>query len=479
LKFLNQARKFLQNLAAEPESKVQYFNVTCASGHRVRGERTEGYQALRCPACGDGVFVLPRSPLPEPVAPVRSQPTKAAHAGGVWAPEGPIELASASGVTVEVGDDDAMANGAEISWEDVADEYLAPPGASPGDRVGSSGAPREDRPAAHTKKPAARPRGDERPEDAPLAGPRPKRGDQRVQPRDPLDGQAEAVGEHVEAPRAGRAVKRQRASVRPRVPEQVPGVVVQRRPASRKRTINILIAIAIPLLVVATVAWRIREQRRQEYPLIAQEGRENGIPALEEGNFDKAYQLLSKAKAAVDGLGEAVEDAAEIKHAADEAEAFVNLCSRSLEELLAEAAPKSHDDWKARFDALYKGRYIVFDTHILEAPAPGQSSPVQLEYRVFPEGQTTSFKRNDFGSSERNGRIDLTGFQLFDKTAKQAGDRVTFAGKLASFEYNPNEECWVIKLQPKSGVYITHTKALEALGWPSITEADSQSEGQP
>src|ERR1700722_7577278 len=77
LKFLVRARKLFQALAPEPETPVQYFNVLCASGHRVRGERTEGYQALRCPACGEGVFVLPRSPLPEPVAPERPSTPKA------------------------------------------------------------------------------------------------------------------------------------------------------------------------------------------------------------------------------------------------------------------------------------------------------------------------------------------------------------------------------------------------------------------
>ncbi len=130
MKFLSRARKFLQGLGAEPESKVQYFNVTCASGHRVRGERTEGYQALRCPACGDGVFVLPRSPLPEPVAPARPQSAKAPGAGGGWPQEGPVELSDASRVSVEVVEDEAATNGAEILWEDVADEYITQPAPS-------------------------------------------------------------------------------------------------------------------------------------------------------------------------------------------------------------------------------------------------------------------------------------------------------------------------------------------------------------
>src|SRR6516164_8534156 len=104
LKFLGRAKRFLQDLATEPPGRVQYFNVRCASGHRVRGERTEGYQALRCPACGEGIFVLPRSPLPEPVAPARSSGRKVA-AGG-WVDEGPVELTDPGRVALEVAEDE-------------------------------------------------------------------------------------------------------------------------------------------------------------------------------------------------------------------------------------------------------------------------------------------------------------------------------------------------------------------------------------
>src|SRR5271156_5039696 len=91
----------------------------CASGHRVRGERTEGYQALRCPACGDGVFVLPRSPLPEPPAPPGMARRRG---GGARADEGSVELSDPAQGSVELDDGGAEA---EIVWDDD------PAGASP------------------------------------------------------------------------------------------------------------------------------------------------------------------------------------------------------------------------------------------------------------------------------------------------------------------------------------------------------------
>ena len=58
----NASRNFLQGLTgASAPNRVQYYQVNCPEGHRLRGERTEGYQGaslshLRrrdvCPAAG-------------------------------------------------------------------------------------------------------------------------------------------------------------------------------------------------------------------------------------------------------------------------------------------------------------------------------------------------------------------------------------------------------------------------------------------
>src|SRR3954465_6115006 len=65
----------LQGRGPSVPPRPQYYNVACPEGHVLRGLRTEGYQALRCPTCGEGIFVLPRSPLPDPPRPpARSRP---------------------------------------------------------------------------------------------------------------------------------------------------------------------------------------------------------------------------------------------------------------------------------------------------------------------------------------------------------------------------------------------------------------------
>ena len=106
--------------------------------------------------------------------------------------------------------------------------------------------------------------------------------------------------------------------------------------------------------------------------MIAEKGRIEGIPALDEGNFDKAYQLLSAAKSAVDALGGAVEGADEIRTAAAEAAIFVDLSPRLLEDMLEEAGRTDPDAWASKFETLYKGRAILIDSIITDEPEPGR-----------------------------------------------------------------------------------------------------------
>jgi hypothetical protein len=222
--------------------------------------------------------------------------------------------------------------------------------------------------------------------------------------------------------------------------------------------------------VVATVVLVFRRQRRQEYPLIAEKGRTEGIKALEEGNFDRAYQLLSAAKDAVDGLGGAVEGADAIRTAADEASIFNRLLSENPESLLAEAGRTDRLTWATRFEQLYKGRTIFVDSWITAEQGPDGSGSYDLAYRILPDGESRNFREGGDSRPDRVGAIDLTGFQLFELAHPHLGDRVIFGAALAGFEYDRDRDLWLIRLVPKSGVFITHTKALESIGWREGTE---------
>jgi hypothetical protein len=254
---------------------------------------------------------------------------------------------------------------------------------------------------------------------------------------------------------------------------------LESQPETGRRSHHRLIFLLVPLLVIAAVGWRYWNSRRQEFPLVVERGRTEGIPALDEGNFDKAYQLLSAAKSAVDALGGALDDAEAIRHAADEAAIFVDPAPL-LEDLLAEAARTNPEAWATRFDTLYKGRSVIIDSKIRAAPDSGGSSAYQLWYRVFSPGEASNFRDGGVPRPDRFADIDLTGFELLELAPRRnVDDRVVFGARLASFHYDSEKNHWVIRLDPRSGVFIQHPKALQASGWPVPKETDELPEGRP
>jgi len=217
----------------------------------------------------------------------------------------------------------------------------------------------------------------------------------------------------------------------------------------------------VGLLIVATFGFRQWRQHRQDLPRVAALGRVEGLSALDEGKFDKAYQLLSAARRAVDSLGDAVEGASQIRQGAAEAAIYINLVPERLESILDEAGRYDTEEWPAHFSTLYKGRSILIDAHIIAVPGGSEDTGYELDYQIFPDGE---------GKLQRVGRIDTRGFRLFEDARPKVGDRVQFGARLASFTYDNQANEWLVGLEPDSGVFITHPKALEALGWPNVAE---------
>ncbi|MFO0893041.1 MAG: hypothetical protein U0790_28380 [Isosphaeraceae bacterium] len=439
---LGRARGFLKGLSTPPVDRVQYYSVVCPQGHRVRGQRTEGYQALRCPACGEGVFVLPSSPLPEPEPPPKSASRRAPVRRPV-VEDAPLELKDPDEVTVDVADRLNRPSEAEIEWDDDATE--TPPPAPTERRV----SPEVDTgPPARARKPRpAAPTGESRPSRPPSAVPPRPRATPGV--ADGADAGPDWSPGGQALPDAGRAGRRARRVSRP-----------------------VLIIAGLIVLVAGSVTYRTWRSRRHLLPEVAAVGRTEGIPALEEGKFDKAYQLLAKARDAVDVLGGDVEGAEEIRHAADEAGVFVDLLSDSLETLLEEAARTRPQEWANRFDDLYKGRSVIVQATIVATPASGVAGRYELDYVVLPPGE---------GAGERRfARLDISDLQAITLAQPKVGDHVVFGARLASFAYDSDRESFVIRFDPNSGVSIRYTRALEALGWPTgtlIPQGDAEGEG--
>ncbi|ODT99358.1 MAG: hypothetical protein ABS79_04595 [Planctomycetes bacterium SCN 63-9] len=428
LKFLGRAKKLLRVISEPSKPRVQRFSVRCPSGHWIRGERTLGYQALRCPGCGEGVFVLPVSPLPEPSVPERPRMERRSASGATSTDEGPVDLVDLPGA-VEFSEEPAdRTSDAEIIWDDTVAEAVQ--------EVKTR--ERKDRP-----KPDA------------VIDPRSKAGNSRAEPR----------------PQELNASKGRRAQAARREVGGPPDFgAFDQKESQRPRRIPprpVLVFLGVAFLVLGTFGVRVWRNQRKELPGIFDLGRTEGLAALEAGQFDKAHQLLSAAKRAVDALGGGLEGADEVRHGADEAAIFVDLVSESLEDLLNEAGPMEPEEWKNRFKALYAGHSILIDAAIIRTPTPDEPTAYELDYVILPPGDPSQFNGTTASKPSRQGIISLSDFELIQLAKPKVGDHVVFGAKLASFTFDPNLNCWFLRFVPKSGVFITHSRALESLGWPA------------
>ena len=410
---LGKTRNFFRGLSATPIlARAQSFAVVCSEGHRLHGQRTDGYQALRCPDCGEGLFVLPKSPLPEPSAPSSSLPEpnarRAKEVEQAWSEE-PVELQDPA----PMNDVEDVADG-EVEWMDESPEPLAPmTGESP-----------EDLAAAEV---AARP-------------PRPRR------------------------PSKTRDHKSAAARQEP-VPDP-PAPTISLRERLRRRR-NPLIFAGVVLLVAATIGVRVWRARLQDLPRVAELGRTEGLAALDAGDFDRAYQLLAPARSAVRRLGGEYEGAEAIIQGADEAEIITRL-GASPEAMIDQAARADPQVWAKTFDTLYKGRTILVVAQVSAVPDGQGKGRFDLDYRIFPPGEGNE--------AERWGRLDLSGFQLFETLKPREKDSVRFGARIASFRYDADERVWLLGLEPNSGVIMTHEKALDALrGSPEDSDGEDRS----
>jgi hypothetical protein len=398
----------MQGWSAPLPSRSQSYSVACSEGHRLQGQRTEGYQALRCPTCGEGIFVLPRSPLPEPPTPATLARSRVAQAVEAFPEDEPHALSDPPTHSNSPEMTDLEVPEAEIDWVDEAIPEVEPK--------------KEVKPSTLAAKP--------RPKPTPT-GSKPARPATAARPEP--------------AP----------TPARPTILVETSPTLIEWASAHR----NALLVVGVLVLVIGAIGMRLRRQRLEELPQIAETGRIEGFKKLDAGEFLVAKKLLREAADAVDGLGGQYEGADAIRQGALEAAIFADLAPAGIEEILEEAQAIDPDKWPAKFASMYKGRSVILDPAISEVPdsaKPGSSYKVNypLYYGRGPR-------------PEGRGRIDLTGFRLFELAQPKVDEQKPFGARYASIEFDMTTKEWVVTFEPDSGVFITHPRALEAISWPT------------
>ena len=416
---LGRARKLLKSWTPEEPPAPQYYNVSCPEGHVLRGLRTAGYQAIRCPSCGEGIFVLSASPLPEPPA------------ARVRAPRRPIP-APLDDPIIPLSEAPPQTEVQDVVWldEEGGETKSPPPEPLPDAEI-----PPEYRA--------------QEPEIAPSESP----------PDDPTTRRLEVRRPSSKRPSRSEATEPPAPTPTPSVPPAGSRqIVLEPKGGLRSFAGRHRVALVLTGLVVAaagTIYYRVRQAELEALPRIAREAEEGGLEALATGRFDEAKQKLAQAASALERLGADSEAASKARQVADEAAILADRCRLRLEELVEEAARHAPpEDWPSHFESNYQGQAIIIDSAIVETPGPSENGTYELAYRVLlGRGPTPS----------RIGRINLEKFLLFETIAPKVGQPVLFGARLESLTFEDDE--WVIRLQPKSGVVLTRLDALEKAGW--------------
>lgn len=464
---LGRARKMLKGTGPGASARPQYYSVTCAQSHSLRGLRTEGYQALRCPTCGEGIFVLPRSPLPEPSAPpARARPARISVMRSDPLEDGPVPLS-----------DPPAQEADEVIWLDDA-----PPNATrPANGPGSAEPPVYDDDIPIEYLPVSEEDTDEEEytDEAEYELEEVSETESESEP-EPPDFSLEPVTEEEEEDEVEEPPRRPRRRRRPE-PEEAearPGLDVrpgERREVSvlekreglrewaRRRKMP-LVLVSVMLLVVSTFAVRLWRHRRENLPHEAEVNYVQGTEALENGEFDSAKRKLAVAASDFKSLGIRDGRGRQSRQLANEAAILADRATRTLEEIIEEAARYDPPEkWPSRFETIYRGQAVIIDSEVAAVPAHSASGSYELTHRIFV-GR----------SPGRRGRIDLKGFKLFEALKPVKSQRVTFGARLESLTLDGNE--WVLGLEPDSGVIMTNQDALEKADWTPLAEEPSRAE---
>ena len=102
---MNIAEKRFPGLAGPRagETAASPFELACACGTVLRGQRQALHQVIRCPTCAANRFVLPRSPLPEILVKAKDAPKPGRRSPLIWMAVSGAVVAAVLGMVAFVG----------------------------------------------------------------------------------------------------------------------------------------------------------------------------------------------------------------------------------------------------------------------------------------------------------------------------------------------------------------------------------------
>lgn len=233
-----------------------------------------------------------------------------------------------------------------------------------------------------------------------------------------------------------------RAPAAPREPigPKVAAALQRLVPPKRWFTLPRLIFSAVVVLVAITVAWQMRSQHLQHLreELIPRARR--GLQALTDGQLSAAHENLAFTVNAMDTLREHVPDGLLYRQAFAELDAVDALLDQTLSNALF-GGSKAPD----YVSSTIRGKALLLDV-VAEPDGDGQWG---VHYLAFMDDEPV--------------QVDASSLDLWQRYGFRERTRVIFGVRIAGIE-KTEDQGWLLRLIPDSGVLITEPRIAEELG---------------
>lgn len=412
------------------------FAARCPAGHSIEGRRAHEFQAIRCPECGEGIFILPTSWLPVPPS---------AHVVELI-PLHAVGQIRASNIQPDNADED------EVELE----ESVQPVKNRRRDDIEL----KQHRPEKNQVELA----------DDPAARFEVQRTTNVSEAELTRLARAEADRRATKKPdRASAEMPDRKAESRQDLPEddntgtETENEIAGRRSLLPRPSPKVAIAAVVVLVIGLTIFLQLRNRHREQLPHLAQRGRTEGIQKLKEGKFDEAKQILAAAAGAYREMNDKSETARQVIHASLEAAIMADLVARPLDDIIDKFA--AGGSGAGEFEALDKGRSLIVQSRVISTPENGGRFDIDYRIAIGPGP----------ASARPLGRLNLDDLKLMNDLKPAVGDQLLIGCRLKKLELADGE--WLVRLEPDSGVQITDWEALGTLGWP-VTDRQVKADGQ-
>jgi hypothetical protein len=173
--------------------------------------------------------------------------------------------------------------------------------------------------------------------------------------------------------------------------EEAPSRISLSKVSKQHRKTRIKVFVVLGVLAIVTTSmtiWSVNTGNREQASIDLKEGIENGIAALEEGDFPLASRELRRAVDAQELLQIQTDRAKHIKHLLYETEAAASQLNESLFEIVDRADRSIKKNgikaWNNEFDVNFAGRWVIFygtidDDNNVELPAIIGNAPIRIK----------------------------------------------------------------------------------------------------